>query len=745
MITKIVQYLGVLFIVIFCAISIFFSLSQRELESSSLKDIMFYTSFFEDRFYDLRMNLTQDKSEVDKRIVLAAIDDNSLTKIGRWPWTRSIWKEVIDKLQIYGAKVIAFDVFFSEPEKACSAESPDKIMAKAIRDFQLNPDKKIIVPYSLTDDPSGDFPGFLDAMIEHIMTTEQPGGGQLKRKYVDKNIFPIKELAETGMALGHIGVQEDPDGIFRHYPVVANIFTEDSDFYFPSFALVAYELYTGKKTTVKIYVHPDQKENNIEQSLVLDKKENSQLNLNYRGEAKVRWLGGRGHFPETTLYEILKTDPNDQKMKDLIKDNIIFIGSTAFAAHDLRHTPVDSMLPGIFFHMNMTHMLLEGKFFAPGQKSTIYSWIILLSGTLLILIVMLFGHAILDLLTVNLIVVAFFILDTYYLLPRGYEIKLFFCLLSPIACYSWTTFLHFYLASKEKKYIKGTFSRFVAPAIVNQMLDNPDKVKIGGEKKNITVFFSDVRDFTNISEKLTPEELSICLNQYMGVMTDILFDHYGTLDKYIGDAIVAYWGAPIHVENHAYHAVKASLLMIDAIPGINERFREQGFPEFQHGIGLNTGDCSVGNMGSDKIFSYTALGDNMNLGARVEALCKFYGVQLNITEYTKDALSEELQKEFTFRILDKVKVKGKERPVILWEVLHDTHDFKTDPQALKTYSEAFFAYQNKDFQKALDLLAPLCEKYPKDKSCKRVSETCQGFINNPPGEDWDGVYTHTSK
>jgi adenylate cyclase len=738
MISKIIQYTGVCFIILFCAISIFFSLAQRDIENVDYQDIMSYTSFFEDRFYDLRMKLTQDETKVDDRIVLAAIDDDSITKIGRFPWSRGVWQEVIDKLQNYGAKVIAFDVFFSEPERVCNAKSPDIIMSEAIKRFQSVPGKSVIIPYSLTDYVQDGFEEFPDLMIDFMMSTKQPGGGQLKKKFIGKNVFPIGKITDVGASLGHIGVEEDLDGIFRHYPVVANI----SDFYFPSFSLIAYQLYTEDKPIVKIQVNSLQVDINEEQSLLVKK---GTLNLNFKGEAKVRWLGGRGHFPETTIYELLQAKPDDVKMTNLLKDKIVFIGSTAFAAHDLRHTPVDPMLPGIFFHMNMTHMLLEGKFFAPDQQSTIYSWIILLSGTLIIIIVMLFGHAIVDLFTINLIVVSFFILDAYYLLPRGYEIKLFFCLLSPIACYSWTTFLHFYLAQKEKKYIKGTFSRFVAPAIVDQMLDNPDKVKIGGEKKNITVFFSDVRDFTSISEKLTPEELSICLNQYMGIMTDLLFDNYGTLDKYIGDAIVAYWGAPLDVENHAYHAIKASLLMIDAIPEINERFREQGFPEFEHGIGLNTGDCSVGNMGSDKIFSYTALGDNMNLGARAEALCKFYGVQLNITEYTKDALDEELAKEFTFRILDKVRVKGKELPVILWEVLHDAHDFKKDPQALEDYMEAFFAYQQMEFQRAVDLLAPLVEKYPNDKSCKRVTDTCLDFLENHPGDDWDGVYTHTTK
>lgn len=277
------------------------------------------------------------------------------------------------------------------------------------------------------------------------------------------------------------------------------------------------------------------------------------------------------------------------------------------------------------------------------------------------------------------------------------------------------------------------------------MLAHPDQVKIGGEKKNITVFFSDVRDFTTISEKLTPEQLSHCLNRYMGVMTKILFDNYGTLDKYIGDAIVGFWGAPVEVKDHAYYAIKASLAMIEALPAINEEFERDGYPLFKFGIGLNTGDCSVGNMGSDLIFNYTALGDHMNLGARLEGLCKFYGVQLNISEFTLAALSDEQRQQFKIRMLDKVRVKGKEKAVTIYEVLHNFHPFYTDIESFEIYHTAFELYLNKQFDKAREIFNSLHEKYTEDKSCKRMLEYCQNYLENPPNVDWDGVITFTTK
>jgi len=690
------------------------------------------TTFFESRFYDLRMKLTMDPKAYDDRLVLAAIDDKSISDVGTWPFPRSIWTELLDKLDAYGAKVVAFDVFFSEASLACSQDTPDQELANAIRRFQSDPHQKVILPYSLAgaDDAYKEIPPI---MYNFIMDTRQQQGNQLLHSQIGKRVFPIDLLTETEAGLGIIQTREDPDGIFRHYPLLANV----EELYFPSFSLLAYQYYTNDRPVFNMTSMADPKL----------KVETGELSLNILGESKVRWIGDTDNFPFVSISDILKADSDDSYMQKTLKDKIIFIGSTAFGAHDLRHTPVDSKLPGVYFHMNMTQMLLDGNFFRPVAQSTKYSWFMLFGATTLMILIMLLNNPVLDLFSMASITIGLFLLDTFYLLPHGYEIKLFFCLFSVVACYSWSTFLEFYATSKEKDQIRGTFSSFVAPAIVDQMLKNPELAKVGGEKKNITVFFSDIRDFTSISERLTPDELSISLNQYMGVMTDIIFDNYGTLDKYIGDAIVAFWGAPVGMPSHehAYHAVKSGIKMIEALPAVNARFKEQGFPELEHGIGLNTGDCSVGNMGSDKIFSYTALGDNMNLGARIESLCKYYGVQLNVSEYTIAALTEEQKAEFKYRILDKVRVKGKEHPVTIYEVFHSTHPFYIDEQAHKDYKRAFEHYLAQEFEQAADIFRELSKKYPQDKSSARMLNACEEFIKFPPPPDWDGVFTHTSK
>lgn len=737
MLFRIFQYFGILVIILFCSFSIFVATSERDIISYNSNSILSYASFFEDRFFDLRMKLTLDKKAIDNRIVLAAIDDHSLNKIGRWPWTRTKIANVIDKLNKYGAKILAFDVFFSEPEVACNKVSPDIELVESIKRFQSEPGRKVIIPFSVdikySDeiDEENYFKEVPDTLFNFILDTKQAQGSNLMANLVAKKVYPIPELAAADIGISHIEANADSDGVFRHYPLVSNV----DSIYFPSFALQTYQFFTGDKPVVEIP--------SPESAFVKTKM--GKINLNYLGETKTRWLGGMNNFPMVTIYDLLNAKDNDPKMQQIFKDKIVFVASTAFGAHDLRNTPIDSALPGVYFHMNMTHMLLEGKFFQSEYESAKYSWIMMGIGTALIILIMLMGNAVLDFFAVNIIIVTLLYIDTYYLIPKGYNVRLFFCFLSVLMCYSWSTFLHFYQSNKEKKKIKGTFSRYLAPSIVNDLLKNPEKLKLGGEKKNITVFFSDVRDFTSISEKLTPEQLTQCLNIYMTMMTDTLFEHKGTLDKYIGDAMVAYWGAPVELPNHAYWAVKGAIQMIERLPAINEQFQKEGFPIFKHGIGLNTGECSVGNMGSNQIFSYTALGDNMNLGARLESLCKFYGVQLNISEYTKNAIPEDLQKEFKFRTLDKVRVKGKENAVTIFEVLHPAHHLYKDDETLKLYEQAFIFYQTQKFDEAIKILDDLHHKYPEDKSFDRILHICRDFKDVPPPPGWDGTYTHKSK
>lgn len=742
MIFRWIQYIGIGTIVLFSAYSSFLAFYLRESDPtvSNTEFSKSYASFFEERFFDLRMKLTlPPPSKQDKRIVLAAIDDESLNKVGRWPWPRTRMADLVDKLNGYGAKVVAFDIFFSEPEVSCKGEpSSDTAFAEAIKRFQTDPSRKIILPYSVgpkmtmnSENENEYFKELPDSMYFMSMNAKSSTDQWLLENVVQKKVFPIEELTSTEAPLAHIEASTDHDGVFRHYQLVANV----DKIYVPSFSLLAYQHFTGDNFLLEVP--------SIDGAYLATK--NGKVFLNQNGEAKVRWLGGTENFPIVSIYDIFRSPENDPKMKQLFNNTVVFVGSTAFGAHDLRNTPVNQMLPGVIFHMNMLNMLLDGRFYVNNEDSNKVTWAMLLIGTSLMIVIMFFNNAILDFVFVNVILGAMFVIDAYYFIPRGYNNKLFFSMFSVLGCYSWSTFLHFYQSNKEKQKIKGTFSRYLAPSIINDLLKNPEKLRLGGEKKNITVFFSDVRDFTTISEKLTPEQLSQALNMYMTMMTDTLFEHKGTLDKYIGDAMVAYWGAPVDLPDNAYWAIKGAIEMIERLPPINEEFKKLGFPLFKHGIGLNTGECSVGNMGSNQIFSYTALGDNMNLGARLESLCKFYGVQLNVSEYTIDAIPENKRHEFVYRTLDKVKVKGKEKAVTIYEIMHPSHPLYNCKEELKLYEEGFQAYLQMEFEKATNIFQSLLDKFPEDPTFERMLTIAKDFNEVPPPPGWDGTFTHKSK
>lgn len=729
---RFVRVFGILLVVLFSIGSMFMSFLVREIDKNSkphFKNAFSFTSSFEDRFYDYRMRKTLDKEKKYNDIVLGRIDDQSLQVIGKWPWRREVWAKIIKKFKVYGAKVLAFDVLFSEAELICGESNGDLALKESINDFQSIDGNKVILVYS-TNRYKGDnaFNEMPEQLFNFMIYTNKEQGANLIQKWVESTTFPIKDLLESEPGLGYINNESDTDGVFRYYPLVTNIDSIE----LPSLGLIAYMQHTGK--SVKLEIQAD----GTSTFLTNDKK----IHLNINGETKLRWLGDEKNFPGISLHRVLEADPNDPELMRLLMGKLVFIGSTAIGAHDLRNTPINPQLPGVYAHMNTAYMLEQGYYYKPAVDSILYSIIMLSIALLILLTVQNFNNPIYDIIALSSLLYSCFYIDINYLLPEGYEIRLFFTYFSVISIYSWNTFLNFRDSNKEKKQIRGTFSKYVAPSVVDEMLSNPEKLKVGGEKRDITCLFSDVRDFTSISEMLSPQELSRCLNIYMGKMTDVVFDTQGTLDKYIGDAIVAYWGAPLDVPNHPQTAVLAAIKMIDLMPKVNAELKSLGFPEFKVGIGLNSGECSLGNMGSDKIFSYTALGDNMNLGARLEALCKYYGSFITISEFTFNRIDPKVVR---CRKLDKVRVKGKTEPVEIYEALHSTHYFKTNDQDWEKYQAAFDMYYDKNFTESLKIFTELHAKYPEDKACKRYIEWNETYIQTPPPADWDGIFTHTTK
>ena len=691
----------------------------------------------ENWFYDLRTQRFYDHDRKSPNIVVLEITDVSLNKIGRWPWTRSRHAQVLDKLRAYGAKVVMFDALFPEPESPAA----DKAFADGIHRFH---DAKgtVVIGYGLAESPEDAILKLPDALYGSMITgtpREQPIEGA---PMVDKNNFTNPALAATPAIFAFISATPDIDGVFRH----AQMVNEIDKIYFPALGLAGFQHYfqNGDDRSLEVSPMPGSTDYLLK---VKSKEGERAIRMNSRGELKIRFFGRANNFETVPIEEVFfdeKPEANEE-MKKLFSGKAVLIGSSAFGAHDLRHLPTDPQSPGMYVHANLFHALDQNLLFQPDDAGLLISLALFLFGTVTVLVLSRLKDPFKETAGTLAVLAILYGADYYYFAPQGFFIRLFFVLNGTLWLYAWFTFLNVFAEAREKKKIRDAFSRYVAPEIVKEMLSNPDKLKVGGEKREITMLFSDVRDFTTISERLTAQELSTLLNIYMGKMTDILFESGGTLDKYIGDAMVGFWGAPLELKDHAYHAVRGAKLMLEALPAINDEFERKKFPRINVGIGLNTGEASVGNMGSDKIFQYTALGDNMNLASRLESSTKKYGVNLMISEFTLAKLGDKAS-EFRIRPLDLIQVKGKSRAVKVYEVIPNWSPWAKEDALLEKYRQAYeLRFPKRQFAEAKALFTEILNIIPHDKATENLLESTEEYLRNPPPENWDGVTVLTSK
>lgn len=708
---------------------------EGEQKNSVMARMLFSAGFVENWFYDIRTSRFYKHDKKSPNLVVLEITDASLGAIGRWPWTRTHHARILDNLKAYGAKVVMFDVLFPEPESAAA----DKALADAITRFSADNIGSVFLGYGTTayEDDSLAVPDALQ--LSGI--SGRPGPQRLRdAAYIDKNNFAAPDLTIFESKYGFINATPDMDGVFRHKQIINEI---DGTF-FPSLGFGGFVDHYSDGKEKKVLVEASGQDYLVK---VIDGKSERSLLVSPRGEIKIRFFGGAASFERVPIEEVF-TDTNpaaNEKMKSLFNGKAVLVGSSAFGAHDLRHTPVDPQTPGMYVHANLFHSLDQNFFFRSEDESLLISIALFLLGIAGILLVFRLKSPIIETGGTFVLAGGVFASDFFYFAPSGFYIRLFFCLFGILGLHAWFTVLNVFKDAKEKKKIRDTFTRYVAPEIVKEMLQNPDKLKVGGEKREITMLFSDVRDFTTMSERLSPQELATLLNIYMGKMTDILFETGGTLDKYIGDALVGFWGAPLEMSDHAYHGVRGAKLMLEALPEINKEFEKRKFPKINVGIGINTGDVSVGNMGSDRIFQYTALGDNMNLASRIESLTKNYGVNLMISEFTLEKLGER-RKEFRLRPLDLVQVKGKSKAVKIYEVIPSWNAWAKEDALLEKYIDAYEKkYLLRQFDEAVRCFDEILQVLPDDKNTQKLKKSAELYLKNPPPETWDGVTVYDTK
>ena len=604
----------------------------------------------EDRLLDYRFKI-RGAVKPPKDIIIAAIDEKSIDMLGRWPWDRDIMADVLKKLKGLGVRIIVFDIIFSEAEKN------DTLFSKAMTDAG-----NVILPVFFEFDSESDIPDeefISDSSFVNVKNSDK--FNQYNPIGAKKITTPVSELGKSAIALGYVNTFPDDDGILRWEPLVI----EYNGYLYPSITL---------QSAVKYLKIPNK-------MVILEATEGIRLGETYIptdrfGRTLINYYGTDQTFSYFSISDILD---GNIKPEDF-HDKIVLIGATAVGIYDLRVTPFTAAMPGVEKHANVIASIIEKKFIKSAPK-LINITILLLSGLLLSLLIVRFkafgGSAI----TISFL---FFIslLGYYLFAQKGIWINITYPILNIFFVFISVTIYNYVAEERYAKRIRAMFSSYVTEKIVNELIKNPDMAKLGGERREITVLFSDVMGFTSFSEKHAPEDVVAILNEYLGEMTDIVLKWEGTLDKFIGDAILTFWNAPMRQENHAELAIKCALNMVGRLKELQKKWQAEGKPILDCGIGINTGEVIVGNIGAErKKMDYTVIGDHVNLGSRVESLTRKYNTHILITEFTlskiKDLLADETIWKTEVTGLEKVIVKGKERPVGIYRVESLGHGVKS--------------------------------------------------------------------
>ena len=464
-----------------------------------------------------------------------------------------------------------------------------------------------------------------------------------------------------------------------------------------------------------------------------------------RGRVLINHLGpGYQTFPHISLADAYTGNFSD-KAKEFLPGSVLLVGATATGTNDQRPNPFDPQLDGVENHAAIADNIMSQNFLKRLPEMQRTEMNLVLGIGLIFSPILIFSSAISAGFVSILFCIGYYWYDKIQWFDQGVWAYMAMPYIEIFSLFIFITLYKYATEEREKRKVKGAFSHYLSQDVMEQVLEDPDTLALGGERKELTVFFSDVRGFTTISESLTPENLCQLMNEYFTPMTDIILKNKGVLDKYIGDAIMAFWGAPIEIEDHADVTAEASIEMLQALDKIQSDFEAKNYPWVDIGIGVNSGPMSVGNMGSDERFQYTVMGDSVNLGARLEGMTKNYGVRCMISEYTVKQFKRP--KNHIIRDLDDIQVKGKTEPVKVFELLRP--DYLKYPDQLSElvglFEEGRKKYREQELDQASNLFKQCLLIHPDDGPAsiylKRIAEMQQ----HPKIENWDGVTRYKTK
>jgi adenylate cyclase len=708
-----------------------------------------YIDQIEDLLYDTRVRVTAPGG-VDDRIVIIAIDEASLQEHGHWPFTREKFAAMMDNLFGYGAAVVAFDVLFAERDESAdmtllrnlAAGEEDEAFRRRLDELEPLIDRDRLFADSMMGGPTvlgyyfdnneetafitGQLPypafDFHESMADSIFLPRGAGYS---------STLPV--LMDAAYTAGFINNPLiDADGVVRRTPLLHEY--ELGAYESLSLAIAATFL---NDITLPIFVDASSWMGDYPPLEGLELA-GRPIPIDPQGAVLVPYRGPRGSFPYISVGDVISGRVEDPSMLD---GRIALIGATAPGMEDLRTTPFGSIYPGVEIHANVLAGILDGNFrWEPAYTAAAEMITITVFGLLTALVLPLLSPVLSTLMT--LFITSLALAFNYYMWEVVLHVlPLAMTLYTLFAIYTINMLFGYFFETRSRSHMDSLFGQYVPPDLVKEMSRDPENYSLASQKRELSVLFTDIRSFTTISEGLDAAELSALMDEYLTPMTRIVHETHGTIDKYIGDAVMAFWGAPIFHPHHADQAVGAGLDMLHALDILNVEFEKKGWPEIRIGVGVNTGVMSVGNMGSRFRKAYTVLGDAVNLGSRLEGITKMYGVDMVVSEETAHSAGR-----YHYRELDEVRVKGKEKGVTILEPLGLEEDLSQEQiERADEFGHFLFLYRSQDWDAAEEVLHKLLVDEPDCFLYNLYLERIEIFRENPPGEDWDGVFTFKTK
>lgn len=712
----------------------------------------------DDLIYDARLRATSPKT-IDPRIVIVDIDEKSLAEVGRWPWGRNKLGQLVDELfDKQNIALLGFDVVFAEADESSGLGRLNELarnelkdqagFAEKLRQMQSDLDfdglfakaiekRPVVLGYYFTSDRQGRTSGALPAPIlskdalqgRHIRTTTWSGYGS-----------NIGVLAKAAPMAGYFNSITDGDGVVRSLPLLA----EYKGLYYESIALAMFRALAGMPTVAagfsneRFLSRSYQGVDRIllrqgDKSLAIPVDDRIATLVPYRGPGGV----DGGSFQYVSAVDILAK----RLAPGSLKDKIVLVGTTAPGLLDLRVTPVGETYPGVETHANLISGFLDGKVLVKPDYAVGYEvFMLVLAGLILAVGLPLLSATRAVLLSLG-VVAALTVVNSWLYLSYGLVLPLASALTMALTAFALNMSYGYFVESKSKRELANLFGTYVPPELVDEMVKDPDSYSMKATSRELTVMFCDMRGFTKMSERMEPVQLQELLNGVFSKLTSLIRSNQGTIDKYMGDCVMAFWGAPVETSEHARRAVKAAMEMANAVRDINLDHSAKGLPEIGIGIGVNTGVMCVGDMGSNIRRSYTVIGDAVNLGSRLEGLSKTYGVDIVVSETTR-----KLAPDFAWQELDRVRVKGKDQAVaIFWPMAPAARMNEDATNELKTWAAFMRAYRAQNWEQTDVLLLNLMRMNAKKYLYQLYGERVASMRLLPFDPEWDGATNFDTK